>query len=153
MIAFTDSAGTPLSGDGAYRLRLPPNIPAANFWSVTLYDAENSSGLANGQPFPSLGSRDKPAQNADGSTDLYLGPQAPEGKAGNWLASVPGKGLRADRSRHRQETEARRFREAEVAGFGRSRRMSALCALPLSSASSKRPGLAPLKATEARGAK
>jgi hypothetical protein len=24
---------------------LPPNIPAANFWSVTLYDAENSSGL------------------------------------------------------------------------------------------------------------
>jgi hypothetical protein len=29
---------------------------------------------------------------ADGSTDLYLGPIAPEGKAGNWLATVPGKG-------------------------------------------------------------
>jgi hypothetical protein len=27
----------------------------------------------------------------DGSTDLYLGPKAPEGKAGNWLATVPGK--------------------------------------------------------------
>ena len=37
------------------------------------------------------GSRDKPAQNADGSTDLYLGPKAPEGKTGNWLATVPGK--------------------------------------------------------------
>jgi hypothetical protein len=34
----------------------------------------------------------KPAQNADGSTDLYLGPTAPEGKSGNWLATVPGKG-------------------------------------------------------------
>ena len=31
--------------------KLPPNIPAANFWSVTLYEAENASGLANGQPF------------------------------------------------------------------------------------------------------
>jgi len=92
MIAFTDSSGTPLSGGSDYRLKLPPNIPAANFWSVTLYEAENASGLANGQPFPSLGSRDKPALNADGSTDLYLGPSAPEGKSGNWLATVPGKG-------------------------------------------------------------
>ena len=92
MIAFTDSEGTPLTGANNYRLNLPPNIPAANFWSVTLYEAENSSGLANGQPFPSLGLRDKPAQNGDGSTDLYLGPKAPEGKQGNWLATVPGKG-------------------------------------------------------------
>jgi hypothetical protein len=92
VIGFTDSDGTPLVGASNYRLNLPANIPAANFWSVTLYDAENGSGLANGQPFPSLGSRDKPAQNGDGSTDLYLGPQAPAGKAGNWLATVPGKG-------------------------------------------------------------
>jgi len=92
MIGFTDSESTPLSGGTSYRLNLPPDIPAANFWSVTLYEAENASGLANGQPFPSLGSRDKPAQNADGSTDLYLGPKAPAGKEGNWLATVPGKG-------------------------------------------------------------
>ena len=59
---------------------------------MTLYEDENASGLANGQPFPSLGSRDKPMQNADGSTDLYLGPNAPEGKESNWLAIVPGKG-------------------------------------------------------------
>jgi hypothetical protein len=92
MIGFTESDGAPLSGSSNYRLKLPPNIPAANFWSVTLYEAENASGLANGQPFPSLGSRDNPLQNADGSTDLYLGSKAPEGKAGNWLATVPGKG-------------------------------------------------------------
>jgi hypothetical protein len=92
MIAFTDGSGAPLSGGVKYRLKLPPDIPAANFWSVTLYEAENASGLANGQPFPSLGSRDKPKQDADGSTEVYLGPSAPEGKAGNWLATVPGKG-------------------------------------------------------------
>ncbi len=92
MMGFTDSENAPLVGQNSYRLRLPPNIPAANFWSVTLYEAENASGLANGQPFPSLGSRDKPAQNADGSTDLYLSPKAPNGKETNWLATVPGRG-------------------------------------------------------------
>jgi hypothetical protein len=92
MIAFTDSNTAPLVGEANYRMKLPPNIPAANFWSLTLYEAENASGLANGQPFPSLGSRDRPEQNADGSTDLYLGPKSPDGKASNWLATVPGKG-------------------------------------------------------------
>lgn len=92
MIAFTDSADRPLSGGRSYRLNLPADIPAANFWSVTLYAAENGSGLANGQPFPSLGSRDKPVQNVGGGTDLYLGPKAPKGKKANWLATVPGKG-------------------------------------------------------------
>ena len=92
MIAFVDGQGENLSGGSRYRLHLPPDIPAANFWSVTLYEAENGSGLANGQPFPSLGSRDTPAQNADGSTDLFLGPTAPTGKEGNWLATVPARG-------------------------------------------------------------
>jgi hypothetical protein len=75
-----------------YRINLPPNIPAANFWSATLYDAENASGLANSQPFPSLGSRDRPVQNPGGSTDVYLCPQAPEGHSDNWLGTIPGKG-------------------------------------------------------------
>ena len=92
MIAFVDSQGGNLSGGSRYRLQLPRDIPAANFWSVTLYEAENGSGLANGQPFPSLGSRDAPVQNADGSTALELGPTAPAGKERNWLATVPGKG-------------------------------------------------------------
>jgi hypothetical protein len=93
MVGFTDSEGVPLSGGSSYRLKLPPNIPAANFWSLTLYEAENASGYANGQPFPSKGSRDKPEQNADGSTDIYLGPAAPAGKERNWMETVPGKGF------------------------------------------------------------
>ncbi len=93
MIAFRDAAGENLSGGSTYRLNLPPDIPAANFWSVTLYEAENASGLANGQPFPSLGSRDKPARSADGSTDLYIGPKAPAGQKKNWIATVPGRGF------------------------------------------------------------
>ncbi len=92
-MAFFDSEGKPFMGGSNYRLHLPPKVPAAIFWSVTLYDAENASGLANGQPFPSLGSRDKPVKNADGSTDLYFGPKAPAGKEGNWLATAPDRGF------------------------------------------------------------
>jgi len=91
MVGFSDRAGAPLHGEQSYALKLPPKIPAGIFWSLTLYDAANASGLDNGQPFPSLGSRDKPAQEPDGSTILYLGPNAPEGQASNWLRTVPSK--------------------------------------------------------------
>jgi hypothetical protein len=93
MVAFVDSAGEPLAGSKGYKLTLPPNVPAANFWSVTLYDATNSSGLDNGQPFPSLGSRDKPQANSDGSVDIYVGTKLAPGKASNWIATVPGRGF------------------------------------------------------------
>ncbi|HEY6413079.1 MAG TPA: DUF1254 domain-containing protein [Edaphobacter sp.] len=91
-VGFVDSDNNPLTGDNNYKINLPANIPAANFWSITLYEAENASGLANGQPFPSLGSRDKPAQNPDGSTDIYLGQKAPAGKEANWMATPAGRG-------------------------------------------------------------
>jgi hypothetical protein len=93
-IAFVDADGSPLSGDISYEVKLPPNVPAKLFWSLTLYEAENASGLATSQRrFPSLGSRDKPVQNSDGSTELYIGPKAPEGKEANWLPTAPGRGF------------------------------------------------------------
>jgi hypothetical protein len=91
-VVNTDSDGEYLTGDNNYSLHLPPDIPAKLFWSVTVYDAANSSGLENGQPFPSLGSRDKPVMNADGSVDLYFGDKAPAGKEKNWLRTPKGKG-------------------------------------------------------------
>jgi hypothetical protein len=93
MIAFNDSDSQPLVGANSYTLKLPPNIPAELFWSVTLYEAENASGLDNGQPFPSLGKLNKPRQDADGSTTLYIGPKAAPDTEKNWLATVPGRGF------------------------------------------------------------
>jgi hypothetical protein len=89
--AFMDADGDFLQGEQAYVLHLPPNIPAAIFWSVTVYDPITGSGLDNGQPFPSLNTMDKPVQNADGSTDIYFGPKSP-GAGKNWLATLPDKG-------------------------------------------------------------
>ncbi|SEI48848.1 Uncharacterized conserved protein [Paraburkholderia diazotrophica] len=93
LTTFKDADGQSLDGSKDYRLHLPPNVPAAIFWSATLYDTQTASGLDNGQPLPSIGLRDKPAINADGSIDLYFGPHAPAGKESNWRRTVPGKGF------------------------------------------------------------
>jgi hypothetical protein len=91
-VTARDADGDFLDGGKSYRLRLPADIPAANFWSATVYDALTASGLDNGQPFPSLNSMDKPERNADGSTDLFFGPTAPAGRKRNWLRTMPGDG-------------------------------------------------------------
>jgi hypothetical protein len=91
--AYRDKDGDHLVGAQAYKLHIPGPVPAANFWSVTMYDASNASGLANGQPFPSIGSLDDLEMNADGSCDLYFAPELPAGAPpSNWRRTVAGKG-------------------------------------------------------------
>jgi len=90
--AFVDANGDFLSGDNNYKVNLPANVPAALFWSVTLYDPITGAGLDNGQAFPSVNTMDKPIQNADGSIDLYIGKDNP-GTGKNWLKTIPGKGF------------------------------------------------------------
>lgn len=89
---FVDAEGDFLDGGKAYKLHLPAKIPAAIFWSATVYDPLTGSGLDNGQPFPSLNTMDRPAQNADGSTDIYFGPDSP-GEGKNWLRTLPDQGF------------------------------------------------------------
>lgn len=91
--AYRDADGEYLTGDNSYRLHIPGPVPAANFWSLTLYDAANASGLKNGQRFPSIGSLDNLSYNSDQSVDLYFSPELPDGvPESNWRKTVPGKG-------------------------------------------------------------
>ena len=88
-----DSSGTSFDGAKNYRLNVPKNVPAKNFWSLVLYDPQTRSELQTSQPFPSKNDkRDKMVANADGSIDIHIGPKAPAGKEVNWVQSVPGKG-------------------------------------------------------------
>lgn len=92
-VAFADSAGNPFDGAKDYRLNVPANAPAQDFWSVVIYDPQTRSQLQSSQPFPSKNNkRDKLIANADGSVDLYFGPKVPAAKEANWIATVPGKG-------------------------------------------------------------
>jgi hypothetical protein len=90
---YYDSTGQWLLGEKNYRFHIPANPPAKDFWSVVAYDNWTRAILANGQAVASKNSYDKAIQkNADGSIDIYFGPDAPAGKESNWIRTVPGKG-------------------------------------------------------------
>jgi hypothetical protein len=88
-----DSNGDFLEGDKTYKLNIPNNVPAKDFWSVVVYDPQTRSELQTSQPYPSKNNkRDDLDINEDGSVDLYFGPVAPKGQEKNWVQTVPGKG-------------------------------------------------------------
>ena len=92
-LVFVDKEGEPFDGSKNYKLHIPANAPAKNFWSIVVYDPQTRSELQTSQPFPSKNNTgDELVENADGSVDLYFGPKAPEGKEANWIATVPEKG-------------------------------------------------------------
>jgi hypothetical protein len=97
LFGIDDSSGEPFDGGKTYQVTLPPNIPAAKFWSFTVYDNQTRSMLQTAQPFPRAGSQSYPSPaaeaNADGSTTVYFGPKKPDGvKDGNFILTLPGKG-------------------------------------------------------------
>lgn len=97
LMGFLDAGKNPFDGGKTYKVTLPPDIPAAAFWSLTVYDNQLRSMLDTPQRYPRAGSQSYPTPaaeaGADGSTTVYFGPELPEGvKPGNWIQTTPGKG-------------------------------------------------------------
>ena len=89
---YKDGAGDFLDGAKSYKLHIPDKVPAKDFWSVLVYDSLSRSELKNGEKFPSVSKYTDPKVNADGSVDVYFGPEMPKGQEKNWIKTVPGKG-------------------------------------------------------------
>ena len=87
--AYHDKAGKWFDGGKTYRLRVPPDPPAKQFWSWTLYDTRTRCLIINKQGIADRSSRMDLKKNADGSIDLYMGPTAPEGLEKNWIPTNP----------------------------------------------------------------
>jgi hypothetical protein len=84
LINIKDKDGESYDGSKTYCLHVPPNVPVEQYWSVTAYDRETHA-LIKGVDRASRASNAAELQtNADGSVDIYFGPQAPAGKESNW---------------------------------------------------------------------
>lgn len=92
MTTKRDSHGRLLRADQTYKLHVPPSVPVAQFWGLTLYSEQTRRPYDNGGTESrsiNLDSRDETLErNADGSVDLYVGPSAPAGMETNWMKTV-----------------------------------------------------------------
>ncbi|REK38094.1 MAG: DUF1254 domain-containing protein [Planctomycetota bacterium] len=97
LFAIKDAGGDYFDGSKTYKVTLPKNIPAAAFWSLTLYDNQTRSMLKTPQKYPRAGSQGYPSPAAeeanDGSTTVWFSPEQPDGVSrGNWIQTDPDKG-------------------------------------------------------------
>ena len=96
LVASYDSKKEYFDGAKNYKCTLPANIPESQLLVVhglfqpDPLDAPDATALpaAGSQSFPSPAA----VANADGTYDIYFGPEPPVGKESNWIQTMPGKG-------------------------------------------------------------
>ena len=93
LTAYYDGDNQPLQGSKHYTVHVEADIPAATFWSITLYNMDDkliihSDGLRNDVN----GNHEDVVVNADGTIDLHFAPTLPTGvNEANWVQTNPEK--------------------------------------------------------------
>lgn len=86
--------GAHLDGTQRYEMTLPANVPAQAFWSIALYEPDETGRFffyenPTGRYALNSGS-DGLTPNADGTVTLHIGPDAPSGGQANWMPTPDG---------------------------------------------------------------
>jgi hypothetical protein len=93
LVCIHDKDGKSFDGANTYRLRVPPNAPVEQYWSVTAYDRQTHALIKN-MPRASRSSQVPEIQkNPDGSIDVYFAPKPPAGQETNWVPTDPQRGF------------------------------------------------------------
>ncbi|XYK81300.1 MAG: DUF1214 domain-containing protein [Labrenzia sp.] len=84
--SMRDADGTMLNGTDTYKLTIPADTPAEDFWSVIVYSMK-TKGFVSGAERVGLATPNLPdmQKNDDGSVDVYFAPEAPAGLESNWI--------------------------------------------------------------------
>ena len=85
LMAIKGSDGHALDGGKSYRLTVPANAPVRQYWSATAYDRATHALIRDMQRASRSSQIPELHKNADGSVDIYFGPQAPARKESNWV--------------------------------------------------------------------
>lgn len=92
LAAYKDKDSDWLVGGRNYTLNVPADAPAEAFWSLTVYEVSTRTLINNEHEIADRSSRMDLMMNSDGSVDLYIGPDKPEGgKAKNWIPTEAGR--------------------------------------------------------------
>jgi len=81
-----DSNGDMYDGKSIYKLNVPKDTPAKDFWSVIVYSMETKNFIRDVERV-GLSARNAEFMqvNKDGSYDIYFASKAPKGKESNWI--------------------------------------------------------------------
>ena len=92
MASYKDKDGDWLDGGKDYTLHIPADAPAEAFWSLTVYEVSTRTLINNKHEIADRSSRMDLLMNKDGSVDLYIGPNKPQGdKVKNWIPTEAGR--------------------------------------------------------------
>ncbi|WP_163886859.1 DUF1214 domain-containing protein [Aliiruegeria sabulilitoris] len=86
LTGLRDADGAMLNGTDTYKLTVPADTPAEDFWSVIVYSMK-TKGFVTGNERVGLATPDLDTmkRNDDGSADVYFAPEAPDGVDSNWI--------------------------------------------------------------------
>lgn len=92
MATYQDADGDWLDGGTNYVLNVPADAPAETFWSLTAYEVSTRTLVQNAHEIADRSSLMDLNTNPDGSVDIYIGPNKPEGdRAKNWIPTEEGR--------------------------------------------------------------
>ena len=86
LTGLRDSDNKLMNGKDTYKLNIPADTPAKDFWSVIVYSMKTKGFVRNAERVGfSSNEIDDMVVNDDGSVDVYFAPKAPEGMEKNWI--------------------------------------------------------------------
>jgi len=86
LTGLRDSDHNFFNGEDTYKLTVPADTPAKDFWSAIVYSMKTKWFIADAERVGLASTQlETMKKNEDGSVDLYFAPAAPDGLKSNWI--------------------------------------------------------------------
>ncbi|MBB3696750.1 DUF1214 domain-containing protein [Flammeovirga yaeyamensis] len=82
-----------LDGSNTYEIIIPKDVPAADFWSIAVYNNDTRCLIENESKKSIVNNKREIKVEKDGSVKVFIGPECPKGYEANWVESNKGEGF------------------------------------------------------------